>query len=170
MRTLSLILTFAFVSACLGGAPGAGDSSPVRTDLQSQADGAKRTYGGATGTAEADSRFAIDHTLAPNSESAALLARIDQLEQRISILESHLGASQSYPSRQVLVSPATPGFGPVYRLDPIEESKVGNDAESSKPFEKPGPKTQEVSLGLQQFNFNGQWFYIVPVDDPRLAD
>jgi|GEM_PF-5119588 len=95
-----------------------------------------------------------------------LLKRIDQLEKRIAELENLQVAQPSVATRTPQIpndnfyqAPIPPNPGPHATVPP---------AYGTPQRLAPIPH-ENVPQGWQLFNFNGQWFYIVPIENAQSA-
>ncbi|QDT04847.1 hypothetical protein K227x_32440 [Rubripirellula lacrimiformis] len=94
---------------------------------------------------------------------AQLQERIDQLERRIVELES-----QRKPHRQFAPQATQPPNDHFYRT-PTPTSPPIRDPNSTLPSHPTPHQPAQTPHGnapqnWQRFNFNGQWFYIVPIE------
>lgn len=170
MRFPIIIAALAFALPCFGDDPNFNEPRPTATDTRNQLDAQAPIDDTDSRSARQDFGRDTDLRRSPSPDPAMLIARIEQLEQRIAILERHFATAQNRQFGRELVSPPTPEFGPTYRLDPTEQPLGNGDAQLNNPSARQTPKAQQIPQDRQRFNFNGQWFYIVPVDDLREAD
>jgi hypothetical protein len=99
-----------------------------------------------------------------DADKQQLLNRIEALEQRIIQLETAVHPRQFAPPNSTNGAfypspPIAPQPGPAY---PPHVQPIPPQPQAVPPYQ-PVPRTQ-VPETWQPFKFNGQWFYIVPVD------
>ncbi|MGB7326664.1 MAG: hypothetical protein WBD31_17440 [Rubripirellula sp.] len=102
--------------------------------------------------------------VAKQPDLSQLLERLGQLERRIAELET-----RQTPLRPVTPQATTPPNGhlpqsPTQVIPPNPNSYSTQPPTYSTPLTPMQPRQGSAPQGWQRFNFNGQWFYIVPID------
>lgn len=108
----------------------------------------------------------VEQPVAEQPNYAQLLERIDQLERRIVELERQQNShrqlapkSLQLPNSQLYRTPTTP-------VPPSPNLTRPPQGTPLQPIQTP---QRNVPKSWQRFYFNGQWFYIVPVDSMNPA-
>ena len=115
-----------------------------------------------------------------------MLQRIEQLERKVAALEAHQAASR-YPQPNAPIPPNNHSY-PNQLYEPSPQRIQPSPRDQSSPRDQLGPRVQAGPTpgaspnwyvppssrtlppssdpqNRQRFNFNGQWFYIIPVED-----